>query len=310
MTKIPRFFLVGLPRSGSTSLDQYLREHPEIFMAPKDSHFFTTDACWGYRKPYTQDQYLSFFTEAEQEQTPGESSVSYIMSDTAADHIRSFNPNAKIIILIRNPVDVVYSLFSLQKKANREQGNTFEQALEKEKERLEYIKNNHIVWDKNLDIDKYSFYRTMIKKLNERIKKFIQLFGKENVKIVIYEDLKNDTDRCYREILEFLGVNPNFKANYKIHNANREKRKYAHLFNWLFIPMAKLGDLVSRQYWIPELIRKDVLSVLTFIRRFCTESTKKRTPLPKELERSLREEFSPVVKELEEITGRDLSGWV
>jgi hypothetical protein len=123
----PDFFIVGAPRSGTSSMMNYLEEHPDIFMArpPGDEpHFFGTDlsAPWSIAD---ERSYLSLFDDAKDEIRAGEKSVSYLYSKRAAVEIKEFQPSAKIIIMLRNPVDVIYSIHGLRFYLGHENSRCF-----------------------------------------------------------------------------------------------------------------------------------------------------------------------------------------
>src|SRR5215472_18741131 len=112
MIKRPDFFIVGAPRCGTTAMGQFLSAHPDIFMARKEMHFFGRDLRFG-RRFYRRnlDAYLSEFTGAESRKRAGEASVWYLSSRTAAAEIKEFNPDSRIIIMLREPVEMMFSLF-------------------------------------------------------------------------------------------------------------------------------------------------------------------------------------------------------
>jgi hypothetical protein len=104
--KKPDFFIVGAPKCGTTSLSEYLKQHPEIFMSePKEPHFFGTDleSYWGGRFERYRDvhKYLSLFANVQDEIRVGEASPWYLYSKRAAEEIKQFNPASRIIILLR-----------------------------------------------------------------------------------------------------------------------------------------------------------------------------------------------------------------
>ena len=128
--KKPDFFIVGAPKCGTTALANYLGQHPDIFMAKqKESHHFATDLI-----PYddywrNRNHYLKIFQEAKENQIIGEASVFYLLSQEAAKNIKKFSPNAKIIIMLRNPVDLLYSHYFQAVYNGRETITDFEKAL-------------------------------------------------------------------------------------------------------------------------------------------------------------------------------------
>ena len=111
MTNKPDFFIVGAPKCGTTALYTYLKQHPEIFMSPqKEPQFFANDVLGDRRHTCTWAEYLSCFAAARGAKRIGEASVAYLGSPCAPKQIKMFNPAAKIIIMLRNPVDMMHSL--------------------------------------------------------------------------------------------------------------------------------------------------------------------------------------------------------
>ncbi len=108
-TRRPGFFIVGAPKCGTSSMMRYLRQHPDIFMPNKELHFFGSDI---YTKRLMKKDYLNCFSKARHEKMAGEKSAMYLYSEKTAAEIKRFCPHAKIIIQIRNPVDMLYSLYN------------------------------------------------------------------------------------------------------------------------------------------------------------------------------------------------------
>src|SRR6266446_2704827 len=106
----PNFFIVGAPRCGTTALYSYLRQHPDVFLPEyKEPHYFNTDMNSGGAIRKEKD-YLAQFSGAQNQPRIGEASVYYLSSVAAPEQIKSFCPTAKIIIMLRNPVDTVDAL--------------------------------------------------------------------------------------------------------------------------------------------------------------------------------------------------------
>src|SRR5438067_2452241 len=127
-TAWPNFFIVGAAKAGTTSMHRYLAQHPEIFMSKvKEPTFFATDL--GLVTPW-QDKgaYLSLFEDADDLPVRGESSPAYLLSSEAAQRIRTASPGARILILLRNPVDAVQAVFREARKFALEPCRSFASA--------------------------------------------------------------------------------------------------------------------------------------------------------------------------------------
>jgi hypothetical protein len=226
--KIPNLFIVGHPRSGTSSLHSYLDQHPDIFITViKEPNYFALDfreASDRYhnKKLYfpfrTREQYLRLYRKWGDEKIAGEATATNLCSKVAAREIHRFNPQAKIIMMFREPVDFLYSYHSAAQFALGEHLKSFEEALLAENGRR-----------KGRDLSKrvinpsWLFYSEFIK-YAEQIERFLSYFAPEQIKIILFDDLKNDTPGIYRDILSFLEVNTDFKPSFDIVNPNKQIR--------------------------------------------------------------------------------------
>ena len=115
MARRPDFFILGAPKCGTTALSEYLRRHERVFVSqPKEPHYFCSDFDYYYAPGHRSEQhYLRLFAEAgEQHLAVGEASVWYLYSATAAREIMAFDPAARMIVMVRDPVELVPSLHS------------------------------------------------------------------------------------------------------------------------------------------------------------------------------------------------------
>jgi hypothetical protein len=295
----PNFFIVGAARCGTTAMNNYLREHPDIFMAAfsHEPHFFGSDL---YRPNYIRDEqvYLSLFEDAKDEKRVGEKSVGYIHSTRAAKEIKEFTPSAKIIIMLRNPVDVIHSIHSLLVYIGHEDIADFEAALDAEEDRRRGMRlpegvNPQEAWR--------FLYRDWVKFV-EQVQRYLDTFGRENVHIIIFDDFINDTASVYRDTLRFLDVNPDFQPEFQKFNTGRRPRSRA-LHNLLTNPPEGLRLFVKAVVPFPLRIRlaKGIKHINT--------NYEPPPPLKPELKEQLQEEFLPEVEKLSRLLGRDLTHW-
>jgi len=226
--KFPNFFIVGAPRSGTTALFLYLKQHPEIYMADnKEPYFFCTDFHEesdryfknNIRFPIrTEKSYLKLFKKVGNEKVIGEATPDYLYSKVAAGNIHSFNKYSKILISLRNPIDFLYSLHAQLFYINAENIADFQKAFYLEPERRKgYNMPLGLLWPSSL------YYSERIK-YNEQVSRYLNIFPREHVKIIIYEDFKADNLTVYRDILGFLNVNVDFKPSLKVYNPGGSPR--------------------------------------------------------------------------------------
>src|SRR5688500_16472783 len=213
----PNFFIVGAPKCGTTSLYNYLKAHPEVFMPEKkEPHYFCTDF---YKPPrLTPEQYLDLFASARGEKRIGEGSTWYIYSEEARRGIKEFDPQAKLIIMLRNPVSMMYSLHAQRLWLAREDIQDFEEALEAESDRQEGRRLPPYPFPLQL-----LFYRDCAR-YSSHVGAYLERFGAEQVKVIIFEEFVRNTEDCYREICDFLGIDTNFRPDFEVHNSNKKLR--------------------------------------------------------------------------------------
>lgn len=303
MIRKPNFFIVGAPRCGTTAMWSWLREHPEIFMAEiKGPHFFGKDYTYPWVKspkfPRSLKEYMDIFKNVSNEKIIGEASDGYFLSENAANEIYHFSPSAKIIIMLRNPIELLYSLHQKIIYTDYEPIKDFKKALFASMEYRERLKK---ILNKTVRSDIYwratAFY--------ERVKQYLTIFGENNVSIIFYEDLKNNPCLVYKKILRFLNVSLDFipKDNFKVINPNRKVR-IRWLKNFLNYPPEIINEVAKKV--LPKKIR-NAIRIIAF--NLATYQTK-RQPLDSDIKDLLKRKFEPEVRKLSDLLGRDLSYWI
>lgn len=301
--KYPDFFIVGAPKCGTTSMCEYLDQHPDIFISrPKELNFFGVDLTPPQRK-MTLKEYLENFQD-HQDKICGEGTPFYLLSKTAGHEIKALNPNAKIIIMLRDPVALIYSLHSQLLFGSSENVADFKKALELEPYRK---KGEHI--PERCNRPEALFYSDIVQ-FSGQVQNYLEIFGKENIHIIIFDDLKHNTLEVYQKTLEFLGVEATFKANFQIHNPNTQVKAIS-LYRFLRKPPAwifKVGRAVTPPFLAP-LRRKIGWSFIKKSQKMLTVE-KPRATLDADFENHLRKQFSPEVEKLSQLIDRDLSDWM
>src|SRR4030095_12488986 len=131
----PNFFVVGAPKSGTTSLYFYLKQHPQVFLPRiKELNFFCTDLHFNFPL-LTEKQFLSYYSVQQNHKAIGEVSVWNLYSKVAANRIHDFNPDSKIIIMLRQQVEMMYALHSNHVFNDNETIRDFEEELKQQEER-------------------------------------------------------------------------------------------------------------------------------------------------------------------------------
>ncbi len=290
----PNFFLVGAAKAGTTSMNNYLSKHPDIFLLPvKDYGYFNKDINPFFK---SKTEYLKQFDKASTYSRVGESCVWYLYSEIAAKNIKKFNPKSKIIIMLRNPVDMIYSYHNQLIYILLEDITDFGKALEAESERKKELKK---IGDDKL---KYLLY-TKLGKLSQQVERYLDKFERDNIKIIVFDDFVKDTSKLYKETLRFLDVDDTFTPNFKVFNPN--KKAVVSSLNKLIYQQPKWFNKIVYTLLPDPSIREKIVRIILKL-------TTKKTSRPKmnnALKKKLKKEFKQDVKKLEKIISRDLSYW-
>ena len=297
--KGPNFFIVGAPKCGTSSLNNTLRWHPNIYVPLEfEPQYFCTD--FQSIADYTPESYLRLFSGVtDQHQAVGEKSVIYLYSEVAVDNILEFNPDAKLILMLRNPVDLVYSWHSQLYYSFLEDIDDFNTAWNMQESRQ---RGNHI--PERCPVPFALQYRE-IGRLGKYATRLFTKAPREQVKIIFMEDVHADVERIYAETLEFLGVDYAPRRDPRKLNVNKRHRS-----RWLGSHLTH--DSKSRTSRVIKRIEKLPLIRKTNFRYRLHEWNKveyKRPPLAHDMRQQLIEEFREDVMELGELTGRNLEHW-
>ena len=247
MKRIPNLFIVGAPKCGTTALHEYLKQHPEIYMSEiKEPLYFAKDFINEGIKFHGKQifgeknlkDYLKLFDKATNQKIIGESSVWYFTSKIAAKEIYNFNQKAKIIIMLRNPVDLLYSIHSQFVYDGDEKIIDFTKALN-----IEPLRREGKLIPKYVSFPSMLYY-SQVTRFSKNILRYKKIFPKDQIKIVILEEFKKNPEKGYKEILDFLGVDTNFIPNFKVINPNKIPRN-----NYL----VKLLKTPSLRYFIRDI---------------------------------------------------------
>lgn len=201
---MPNFIIFGSQKGGTTSLYNYLTQHPSVIHAArKEVHFFDKNFERG------GEWYRSRFPMCGQNFITGEASPSYIFHPHAPKRIAEMTPSVKLIALLRNPVDRAYSHYNHNFKKKREK-LSFELALETEEERL--FQHLYLMLEDEKYFNKNYFHYSYLGRglYLEQLKKWFTLFSKEQILILRSEDFYADTAVILNRVLEFLKL-PHWK---------------------------------------------------------------------------------------------------
>lgn len=300
----PNFLIIGTSRAGTTSMWSYLGQHPEVFMCPvKEPGFFIyegkdkilTPKGWRLLRPYEKSwiAYCDLFSEAKNEKIIGEATTGYIYYPWVPNKIHRYLPNVKMLAILRNPIDRAYSLYLLHVQRGQETAKTFEEALELEDER--YAKGYFFGHYKRRGL----YY--------EQLRRYFKIFSKNQIMIVLYDDLKNNLDGLLHDIHQFLEVDPSFKPDTSQElNARGEQPTIVHK-TWT--TMGKLSRVGLFNILIPNHLRRK-LSKKFFQWRRIKVKTQPKPPMNPETRRKLLDYFREDILKLSDLINRDLSHWL
>lgn len=284
---IPNFLIIGAQKSGTTSLYYYLKQHPDIFMYPgKEIHFFT------YMQEPISDchisiaEYQSLFSNVKGQRAVGEASPSYIYSKAAPERIKAYNPDMRLIAVLRNPVDRAYSNYLHALRRGQEPLEDFCQALQAEEER---ITNG---WN-------FMFHYVAKGYYSEQLRRYYQHFDKTLLKIILLEDLRKAPSSTIKGIYQFLQVDENFVPDLdsKHNTAGIAKNKQ----------VGKLLNVLQNSRAINKAVK--VLIPYSLREKF-KQQIYTQPPMPEEARNYLKNVYQDDINQLQSLIDRDLSSWL
>jgi hypothetical protein len=294
---MPNFLIIGAAKAGTTSLYSYLNQHPQIYMSPiKEPRFFALEGDnLSFQGPSqginhtsvtTIDGYLDLFQGVTSEIAIGEASTLYLHSAKALRGIKNYIPRAKIIAILRDPVDRSYSSY-LHLVRDGYETLSFQQALLVEDSRI------HQKWQPLWYYTQRSFYYNA---LNQ----YLKSFDSEQIKIYIYDDFAEDSSAIVKDIFDFLDVDHSFQPD--MSKANVSGIPKNELLNQLFARDNLFKSIVKPL--LPGFIRQRIAHKVR-------ESNLAAKPnIPFEAEQYLRRLFHDDILNLQDLIQRDLSKWL
>ena len=243
----PNFFIVGAAKAGTTSLYTYLKNTPGIYMSEhKEPHYFIDNMKTGN---YDESEYLQLFKKVKNEKAIGEASTGYLIDPSSAKCIHDKIPDAKIIILLRDPVERAFSSYLMYTTRTKKDFSSHEIFLET------FGTEYGLKYDKNPYLGRGLY--------SSQVKKYMKIFGEENVGVWFFEDMKKDSIQVVKEVLKFLKIDSLPPDNVsKIYNPylvfrgniaeslclNKTIRKIVPIF----LPSLTLRNLVFNKLFVKE----------------------------------------------------------
>ena len=296
------FFIIGAPKCGTTALAHYLSEHPQVcFSYPKEPYYWADDFP-GIQRRFgirSLEKYLQLFEPSSSIKTAfGEGSTIYLASSTAVDRILQFKPDAKFIVMLRNPVDLAASLHLQQLSQLNEDEESFEIAWG--------IQDTRGI-GKGLPANCYEprllQYR-QIASVGRQIDRLFQLVSKDRVEVTFYDDFQGSAQASYRSSLKFLGLSDDNRSEFPRINEGKLPR-----FKWLAqVLNGQTGTQVSR--FLKRNLTGPFRTFADRSKKLLTTKPHARPALSPKFRQLLVQEFREDIQLLSDRTGRQISHWL
>lgn len=317
-TRVPNTFVVGAAKSGTTALWYYLGQHPDVYLAPvKEPHRWAEDLrlsshpflarhpelflprgavdFWTARMgPVTDglgadpDSYPSLYAAAGAQRVVGEADPAYLLSEVAAERIAAHHPDARIVMVLRHPVEVVHSLHAMLRLGANEPHWDVADAVAASRDRPVGDPPGHDAWTRYLEVVRFA----------PQVRRYLEAFPREQVLVTLFDDLRADVVAWLHGVQDFLGVARHTPSDLRPANDSRMARS-PRLHRLLLDPPPTLARVLRR---LPPAVR---------VRAMAANMTAvPRDPLPPALRRELTAELAPDVRELADLIDRDLSHWL
>jgi hypothetical protein len=296
---MPNFLVIGSIRSGTTALYEFLRQHPRVYLTPqKETNFFAFEGEKprfrgpGDRTIFNRDtitdiqSYCKQFEGVTTETAIGEVCPKYLFYSRAAERIYHHIPKAKLIAILRNPVDRAYSHFIMRLRDGFEPCSRFEDAIADEDRR---IREN---WGSGMYVQ-VGFY-------GRQLKKYYDTFPKEQIRVYLYEDYLADAAKIIGDLFRFIGVDGTFLPDISgRHNVSGIIKNRVYRLLW------------TRTHPIRSVIRPILSKGLRHaVSSFFVNQALVRPPFPMHVREQLIDTYREDILMLQDFIGRDLTHWM
>lgn len=298
---IPNLFIVGAPKCGTTSLYEYLRRQPQIFFphnqdtlgrAKEPSHFCPELEITARYSIKDRDEYLALYRGSEDAVWRGDASTNYLISEVAPASIKQLSPDARILVMLRPPVDMMHSYHSELVRHGHEDILDFYEAVAASADR-----RNGLRIPPRTGVPKCLDYFA-ISRFAPQVERYLRVFGRDAVKIVLLEDMAAAPEETLRGILEFLGLAEPVLDEFRVYN---ETPRHGRLERFVTRVYAHASVKRLTQTLLPYEARRRVLALL--------RRTERRAARVDPRDEALRQSCREDVDRLSALIGRDLSHW-
>lgn len=303
---LPNFIIIGAAKSGTTSLYSYLNQHPQVFVSSKkEPNFFAfkdlelppfsgpVNSRILYEKIYKYsitdiERYRALFREVSDEKAIGEASVRYLYFPQAAARIKKYIPRVKLIVILRNPINRLYSHYLMMKEKYNLEPLSLAKALEQENERI----RNNWGWD---------WHYTQLGMYYRQLKCYLDLFEREQIKIFLYEDFCLDPVGVVQDICRHIGVDCSF-----IPDMSKRSKESGISRNHSLNHLLNEPNLTRSSF--KKVLPKPVYNwIVSYGNRWNRIPI---VPMATEIRQALKSVFREDIVKLQSLIHRDLSAWL
>jgi hypothetical protein len=321
-SRLPTFLVIGAAKSGSTSLHDYLGQHPDIYMSrTKEPNFFSFAGdtpvfrfpaeCEGKggavrarvrdltfrNRCASLEQYRRLFAGAANQLAVGESSVNYLYSRDAPRLIKEHLPAARLVVILRDPVDRAFSRFQHARREGMEPLADFAEALAAEERRV--VEAYAPAWHYR----RRGYY-------HEQLAPYYELFDRQRIHVMLYDDFCREPLKHMQALFGFLGVDPAFSPDMS-QRLNASGKPLLEARSWLLEGLLNTDNPVKAcaKRLLPDLALRRARQVIIRINSAHVTSPD-HAPLSPVLRRQLQDDFRPDILKLQDLIGLDLSRWL
>ncbi len=300
---LPNTFIIGAPKSGTTSLADYLSAHPAAFVCRPKEPFFWSDDYPGLAERLgirSIEDYRRLFSAAgPQHIVVAEASTNYLCSEQAVRSIRTHCTGARFIVMLRDPVEVAHAFHMEQLFCGNEDVADFASAWALQAERL-----RGQALPRGCFSPRFLQYGACVR-FGEQVARLLSEVDRADVLFLRFEDFRRDVAGSWSHVLDFLGLPPDGRQDFPVSNPAHAHRMPGFA-RWLYDPPALLRSPLERLRL--HLRRRSyplVESIKAGLRRPAL-----RRPVDRNVESELRQQFAPDLRELQRLLGWDLSAWM
>ena len=297
---MPTFLIIGAMKSGTTALYDLVAQHPEVYVTPvKEPNFFAfAESPPDFNGPLdtskrginrtsitNSEAYRALYDDAEPSQERGEASHTTLYWPDGARNVERFVPDARLVAILRNPIDRAYSEYMHFVRDGDEPVNDFEEALDAEPHRIEA----GWAFGRYVDRGRYA----------EQLQRFKERFANDQLHVILHEDLTRDPQGVLRDVFAFIGVDPSFELDVE-RRVNASGVPRSRVVHRLLTSLQPIREALTPV--LPE-------TVVDWANRLKNANLDKPGMKPQTRDR-LRRTVEPEIRALEPMIVRDLSGWL